>query len=158
VDDETGREVVLRPLHDHLLGDPAAVARMRALAGAAGRVAHPRVVAVRGLWAEKGRPFLVADRVDGVPLDRVDGPLAPDAVVALGHQVCEALVAAHAADLVHGDLRPGHVLVGDRGAFVIDFAPDLLPPVRPGQTAPEVQAGAPPGKAADLYGLGVVLY
>src|SRR5690606_31121364 len=43
---------------------------------------------------------------------------------------------------------------------VCDFGTglDAAPPVRPGQTAPEVQAGAPPGRPADLYGLGVVLY
>lgn len=160
VDEQTGREVVLRPLHDHLLDDPAAMARIRALAGAAGRFAHPHAAMVRGLWSEEGRPILVVDRVDGIPLDRVEGPLVPEAVVALGVQVCEALVAAHAAGVVHGDLRPGHVLVGPPGAVVCDFGagPDAVPPVRPGQTAPEVQAGAPPGRAADLYGLGVVLY
>lgn len=160
VDDDTGRSVVLRPLHPHLIGDPVAEARIRALAGAAGRLAHAHVATVRGIWSEDGRPFLVADRVDGIPLDRLDGPLPPEAALTLGVQVCEALVAAHAAGLVHGDLRPGHVLVGLAGASVIDFGPavDAPPPVRPGQTAPEVQAGATPGRAADLYGLGVVLY
>lgn len=169
VDEHTGRPVAIKMLHEHLVGDPAALARLEAEAGIAGRLSHRRVVEVLGLWSDAGRWMLVTQRVDGCSLDQVQGPLAPEAAIALGIQVCDALVAAHDAGLVHGDLRPGNVLVGPAGASVFDFGvassariaatgagADL--PVRPGETAPELQGGAPPVPATDLYGLGVVLH
>lgn len=165
VDLHTGRDVAVKVLHEHLVRDEAALVRLDAEVGVAGRLSHPRVVGVLGLWQHEGRPIVVTERVEGTSLDRLDGPLPPEAVVALGLQLSEALAIAHHAGLVHGDVRPGNVLVGPGGASLFDFGVQGIlakdpgrTGVRPGETAPEVSAGAPPGVASDLYGLGVVLY
>lgn len=163
LDVETGREVVVKLLHEHLVADPQALARLEAEAGLAGRLSHAHIVEVLGLWSSDGRWFLAAERVEGPSLAQVDGALAPEAVIALGLQLCDALAAAHERNLIHGDLRPGNVLLGPHGASLFDFGVAHLARegqhlVRPGQTAPEVASGATPRVAADLYGLGVVLY
>ncbi|MCB9688527.1 MAG: serine/threonine protein kinase [Alphaproteobacteria bacterium] len=152
----TGRAVAVKVLHPELVGDPATLARLQDAASAAGRLTHPHVVQVVGLWSDgPGRWVLVTERVEGRALQDVGGPLAPSAVAALGFELASALEAAHLAGLVHGDVRPGNVLVGTGGARLFDFGSDLI---HPGQTAPEVVDGAPRGPAADLYGLGLVLW
>jgi hypothetical protein len=179
-DEATGRAVVAKLLHSNLtdstLTDSPAgseaselgLARLQEEAALAGRLRHPRVIEVLGLWAHQSedregpsRWVLVSERFDGVALSEV-GQLAPEAVVALGLEVCEGLQAAHDAGLVHGDVRPGNVLVGARGASLFDFGlgrlgqDDLL--LRAGETAPERQDGGPPTVASDVYGLGLVLW
>ena len=166
--DESGeRDVVVKLLHPHLADDAGALEILRAEAGAAGRLRHRNIVEVLGLWSDNGRWFLVSERVDGCAVSDVQSTMAPEAVIALGQQVVVALIAAHDAGLVHGDVRPGNVLVGSGGARLFDFgvSPWLarsgntaLATVRAGETAPEVHAGGPAGPPADLYGVGVVLY
>ena len=172
VDEETGQVVALKLLHEHLATDSRALERLQAEAGIASRLANPRILKVKGLWSDQGRWLLVSERLDAVGLERaVEAAWAPAAVVAIGLELASALDAAHTAGVIHGDVRPGNVLVGPGcGAVLFDFSPggargefgtsslggdDRL---RPGETSPEVQAGAAPGRAADLYGLGVILY
>ncbi len=165
VDRASGEAVAAKVLHAHLVDDPGALARLKAEAGAAGRLHHRGIVGVVGLWADLAGQVLVTARVDGIALHAIDSPLAPEAVVALGIQLADALVAAHSGGLVHGDVRPGNVLLGRRGACLFDFGvagwvatgPEAAS-LRAGETAPEVWAGAPPGVPADLYGLGIVLH
>jgi hypothetical protein len=169
-DEATGRRVVAKMLHSTLTESETSAQGLAGLqeeAALAGRLRHPRVIEVLGLWAHKPEPgepsrwVLVSERFDGVALSEV-GQLAPEAVVALGLQLCEGLQAAHDAGLVHGDVRPGNVLVGPSGASLFDFGlgrlgqDDLL--LRAGETAPERQDGAPPTAASDVYGLGLVLW
>jgi len=163
--DELGqRDVALKLLHPHLSDDPGALEILRAEAGAAGRLKHKNIVEVLGLWSDEGRWFLVSERVDGCSVSQVGAPMAPEAVIALGQQIVQALAASHGTGLIHGDVRPGNVLVGTSGARLFDFgiaswlSQNGEATVRPGETAPEVHAGGPPGVHADLYGLGIVLY
>ncbi len=158
VDRATGRAVAVKVLHPERVGDPETLARLQDEVAVAGRLSHPNVVGVLGLWADgPGRWVLVTERASGEPLHQVvTGPLAPAAVAALGFELASALEAAHGAGLVHGDVRPGNVLVGAGGARLFDFGTGRI--VHAGQTAPEVIDGAPPGPASDLYGLGVVLH
>lgn len=159
-DEVAAREVCLKLVHDHLLGDEAALRALQAEAGAAARFRHPHVLVVHGLWSHEGQWFLVTERIPGAALDSV-APLGPDGVVALGLEVARALSALHEAGHVHGDVRPGHVVCGERGAVLLGFGQrGARGPWAslPGQTAPEVALGSPPGVPADLYGLGVVLH
>lgn len=159
VDRETGREVAAKVLH---ADRPDARARLQDEAGVAGRLGHAAVVEVLGVWADRpaegpDRWVLVTELVRGaVPLSALATPLAPEAVAALGAELAGALEAAHALGVVHGDVRPGNVLLAPSGAKLFDFG--VRGSIRPGETAPEVEAGAPAGPAADVYGLGVVLF
>ena len=172
IDEATGRRVAAKLLHEDLVGSAdvpkeTLLARLQEEAALAGRLRHPRVVEVLGVWAHRGllpgepRWVLASERKDAVALTAV-GRLTPEAVVALGLDLCEGLAAAHAASLLHGDVRPGNVLIGADGASLFDFAlaertcsRALL---RAGESAPERHDGAPPTAASDMYGLGIVLW
>ena len=66
----TGRAVVVQVLHPQLEGDPAAMARLQAAAAVAGRLSHPHVVEVLGVWSDHGRWLLASERVDALALQR----------------------------------------------------------------------------------------
>jgi eukaryotic-like serine/threonine-protein kinase len=163
-DRATGRAVAAKVLHAN---DDESLARLQDEAAIAGRLRHPNVVEVVGLWSDRGdeagpgaprRWFLVSDRVRGMSLDEV-GPVPPEAVVALGLELVDGLQAAEKLGLVHGDVRPGNVLVGPSGAALFDFGVGGgATQLRPGETAPERLDGGPPSPAGDVYGLGVVMY
>jgi len=161
LDKATGDRRAAKVLHDDRVGDAQAVERLQREASTMGRLRHPRILEGFGLWSDgDGRWILVTERIDGVALSQVDTALEPTAVVTLGIQLAEALEAAHERGIVHGDVRPGNVLVAPEGCKLFDFGlvvgeATLL---RAGQTAPEVLRGGPARVPADLYGLGVVLY
>lgn len=160
-DEATGEALVLKFPWDSREVAPEQSARLARRAGLAVSLSHPRWARTRGLVAHEGRWVLVTERVSGGSLVDVSAPLGALAAAMVAEQVAEALVVAHAAGLVHGDLRAESVLLGGEGARVCDpavlgadQAPELL---RPESHAPEVLLGGPATPAADLYGLGVVL-
>lgn len=157
-----------------LAGEPTVQARLEAEARTAARLVHPNVVGVFDVGDDRGRPFIVMERLSGRTLadDLPDGPLPPDAVRRLGLDLAAALAAAHAAGIVHCDVKPGNILAGDDGGWkVSDFgiartvdsivadvtSPDVLVGT-PAYVAPELVAGSPPTPAVDIYALGAVLY
>lgn len=167
--DEAGeRLVAVKLLHERLTADGDALRTLEAEAAAAGRLRHDGIVGVHGLWAHGGRRLLVTERVTGESLMAWDGALSLDHALVVGEQVARALAHAHRTGRVHGDVRPGNVLLGPTGARLFDFGlaswvaaigglEGPVPTVRAGETAPEVIDGGPPVAASDLYGLGVVL-
>jgi DNA-binding beta-propeller fold protein YncE len=138
----------------------------------AARLDHPAVVPVFDSREVDGELIVAMRLVAGGDLRRLidrQGPLAPDRAVALLGQVGEALDAAHAAGIVHRDVKPHNVLVeGDR-AFLSDFGlakalgeSGALSGASVVGTAqymsPEQWRGEDVGPAADVYSLGCVLY
>ena len=134
-------------------------------------VRHPGLARVHDVGAAGGRPYLVMDLVAGRPLADLlaDGPLRPEAAIALAADVAGVLVAVHRVGLVHRDVKPDNIVIDPQGvAHLIDFGmaareqPDLGDRVTGtlAYAAPE-QAGtlhrAVDGRA-DLYALGVVLF
>ncbi|MFI6923799.1 protein kinase [Nonomuraea spiralis] len=142
-------------------------------ARAAGRVAHPGVAAVYDVLEEGGHPWIVMQLVHSRTLGetvRADGPLPPRKVAAIGLQLLEALRAAHAAGVLHRDVKPDNVLLTEDGRAVLtDFGiattEDEAPVTRtgvligtPAFMAPERAAGGQARSASDLWSLGVTLY
>ncbi|MFC5830823.1 serine/threonine-protein kinase [Nonomuraea insulae] len=142
-------------------------------ARAAGRVAHPGVATVYDVVEERGHPWIVMQLVRSRTLGeliRDEGPMPPLDAAAVGLQLMEALRAAHAAGVLHRDVKPDNVLLAQDGRAVLtDFGiattEDEAPLTRtgilvgtPAFMAPERAAGSRAMPASDLWSLGVTLY
>jgi eukaryotic-like serine/threonine-protein kinase len=125
-----GKRVAVKVMHRELLAYPELAARFRREAKVTSEMTHPHIVSVYGFGATPaGQPYLVMEFLDGedlqTRLERV-GPLPPDTVVQIVNQVASALAAAHAAGVVHRDLKTDNVFLvraPDDAVFakVVDF-------------------------------------
>jgi len=106
-------------------GDPRHVARFKREARAAASLAHPGVVAVYDTGEDEATRFIVMECVSGRSLSEVlreDAPLEPAQAARIAAQIAGALGAAHAAGIVHRDIKPGNVMLAADGAVkVLDF-------------------------------------
>jgi serine/threonine protein kinase len=139
----------------------------------AARLSHPGLVTVFDVAEEDGRPWIIMELVEGSSLDQIieqDGPLPPHRAAEAGRQLLSALATAHAAGVLHRDVKPSNVLLTDGGRAVLtDFGiatfqgdPKLtqtgMVMGSPGFTAPERIQGNPATPASDLWSLGATLY
>ncbi|MFK4210926.1 bifunctional serine/threonine-protein kinase/ABC transporter substrate-binding protein [Streptomyces sp. NPDC030920] len=166
-----GALAAVKVIRAELAADPGFRARFRRESEAAGRVAGPWVVPVTGADTEAREPWLATAFVPGPSLAEAvgtGGPLPAATVRVLGARLAGALVAVHAAGLVHRDLKPGNVLLALDGPRLIDFgiarhegATALTATGAvigtPGYLAPEQASAGPLGPACDLFSLGCVL-
>ena len=158
-----------------LTDEERGVLRERTLreARAAARLDHPRVTSVYDVVEEDGKPWLVLEHVDADSLQSLleqGGPISPRAVARIGLDVLSALEAAHAAGIVHRDVKPGNVLVERDGhAWLTDFGiATTLGETSlttqgaligsPSFMSPERLHGDEPSPAMDLWSLGATLY
>lgn len=171
-DEELDRPVAVKVL-DALAGDDEARRRFVREARLAARLSHPNVVAVYDVGDRDGVPYIVMEYVEGETLAELlagRGRLAPEEAVRLAVQVCAGLEHAHAAGLVHRDVKPQNLLVGTDGTVKIsDFGIARAAEATrmttegtilgtAGYLAPEQLAGGEITPAADVYGVGAVLY
>jgi hypothetical protein len=168
-----GRPVAIKILKDEYLGDPGFLERFRAEARHAALVNHEGIANVYDYGEEDGSAFLVMELVPGEPLSSIlerQHTLTPDRVLDFVAQTAMALHAAHAAGLVHRDIKPGNLLVTPDGRVKItDFGiariTDQVPLTATGQVmgtvqylSPEQASGQPASPATDVYSLGIVAY
>ncbi|MFE9169909.1 serine/threonine-protein kinase [Streptomyces kebangsaanensis] len=149
------------------------LARTRAEARAAARINHSAVVTVHDVLEHDGRPWIVMELVEGRSLADVvkeRGRVEPEEAARTGLWVLRALRAAHAAGVLHRDVKPGNVLLGQDGRVLLtDFGIAQIEGdttiTRTGEVvgsvdylAPERVRGHDPGPASDLWALGATLY
>jgi serine/threonine-protein kinase len=176
-----GRGVAIKVLHDDLVHDPTMLARFRREAQAAARLHHPNVSSVLDVGeTPAGHQIMVMELVVGRSLGELmdDAPLAHGRIIHLVRQILIGLDHAHAAGLVHRDLKPDNVIVehddrGDEVPRIVDFGIAALRDEdvaggkltetgtllgTPRYMAPEQARGEPVDHRADLFALGVMLF
>jgi serine/threonine-protein kinase len=171
-DVELDRAVALKRLAENLARDEDVRRRFLREARLAARLAHPNVVRVFDVGEDDGRPFIAMEYVEGQTLADLlarRGSVSAKEAATLGVQACSALAAAHAAGLVHRDVKPHNLLLGRDGILKLgDFgiaaghegtkltvAGTVLGTA--GYLAPEQARGEQVTAAADIYSLGAVL-
>jgi eukaryotic-like serine/threonine-protein kinase len=174
VDLVLGRPVAVKLLREDYSQHPETLERFRGEARHTAAVSHPGIARMYdyGEPSPGQPPFLVMELVEGSPLTRLleRGPLVPARTMDIVAQAAAGLDAAHAAGLVHRDIKPGNLLVSPDGTvkitdFGIAYAAGSAPLTRtgaligtPAYLAPERVNGSSAGPASDLYSLGIVAY
>jgi serine/threonine protein kinase len=174
----TGKRFAIKVLHADLARQPEVVSRFLREAEATSVLHHANIVDVVDVnRAPDGRPFIVAELLEGEQLgeylERVNKLSVPEAI-RICRQICQALIAAHAHDIVHRDIKPENVfLVGaspERRAKVLDFGISRVGEVSgnltktgmvmgtPAYMPPEQARGQRVDHRADIYSVGVILY
>ncbi|MGI8941414.1 MAG: protein kinase domain-containing protein [Actinomycetota bacterium] len=125
-DERLNRHVVVKVLKEGLSQDASFVERFRREARAVAALSHPNIASVYDSGEDAGRHFMVMELVKGRDLGRIineDGALSPDRAADIAAQMCDALAHAHAADIIHRDVKPANVIVdeGTGQALVTDF-------------------------------------
>ncbi|MFD8548545.1 serine/threonine-protein kinase [Streptomyces sp. NPDC059649] len=180
-DELLGRQVAVKRLHvsPQLEADELATRHERTTreAQAAARINHPNVVGVHDVVDDAGLPCIVMEYVPSTTLGdaikeaaRTGGSVTPREAARIGRGMIAALRAAHAAGVLHRDVKPGNVLLGEDGRVVLtDFgiavASGASTLTKTGELvgsidylAPERVKGGTPGPASDLWALGATLY
>jgi serine/threonine-protein kinase len=175
-----GREVAVKLLKHEYADDASFRSRFETEARHAGALHHPGIAAVfdfgEGTVADgsgAARPFLVMELVDGQPLSallRADEPMDPEVARGLLAQAADAIGAAHAAGIIHRDVKPANLLVTpSREVKITDFgiarAAEGMALTQTGQVmgtpqyiSPEQARGTTATPASDVYALGVVAF
>ena len=173
VQESVGRKVALKVMST-VAADADMERRFRAECRTVGELSwHPHVVALyeAGI-SDEGRPYMAMELMPGGSVsDKVaaDGRLDPREVTRVGIEIADALAAAHEAGVVHRDVKPGNILIGRRGEYLLgDFGIATISDVTKSATgsfsgtvaycAPEVLRGERAAPPADLFSLGASLY
>jgi hypothetical protein len=173
------RPVAVKILHEHLAEDETFLERFRREALAAASLSHPHVVAIYDTGEDGGEAgalshYIVMEHCGGGTLATLlsaEGPFEPGRAIRVGSTICDALEYAHSKGIVHRDVKPANVLVGDDGLFKVgDFgiakAVTATSDITTTGTimgtvayiSPEYASDRELDARSDIYSLGVVLY
>jgi len=176
IDKAIGREVAIKTLTGGFLSDPTMLARFYEEGRRTGRLKHPNIVTVYDLGDDNGTPYIVMERVEGDPLDKLIRSGAPLSMVdrlGIMEEVCSALGYAHRNNVIHRDVKPANIfLQPDGAAKLLDFGIARLEKrdqdvsfTRTGRLigtvpymAPERLMGESVDGRSDIFAAGVVLY
>jgi hypothetical protein len=176
-DEHLARKVAIKVLPPAFTRDRRRRDRLRLEARAAAALSHPGIATVYALLEIDDRLYLVCEFVRGETLRAEIGRGLPSAetVIDIGVQVADALAAAHAAGVVHRDLKPDNVIRDETGRVrILDFGVAYIDPAArlpiqrltdagfligtPAYMSPEQLEGAEVDARSDIFGLGVLLY
>ncbi len=174
-----GKTFALKVLHSHYTRDADVISRFMREARAASQTGHPHIIDVIDVGTnDEGDVYFVMELLEGHNLGEAikrEGPLAVRRAVHIARQVCQALSAAHAAGIIHRDLKSENIILTARGkdpdfVKVLDFgickqmdgesastSPGLIMG-SPDYMAPEQGAGLDATIASDIYALGCILF
>jgi tetratricopeptide (TPR) repeat protein len=177
-DSQLRRRVALKFLPERIVADPTAVERFVREARAASALNHPNIVTIHEIGETGPNRFIVMEFIVGSTLRKMVGQGMDLASLArIGEQVAKALSVAHAAGIVHRDIKPDNIMVRDDGYVkVLDFGLARLVPTGSSPTfatadtaagtvlgtarymSPEQARGEMTDSATDMFSLGIVLY
>ena len=171
-DQELGRKVAIKILHDRYANDTQFVERFRREATHAAGLSHPNVVSIFDRGEAEGSYYIVMEYVEGRTLKELivtRGPCPVPVAISYVRQVLAALRYAHRNGIVHRDIKPHNVLVDHEGRVkVADFgiaragssqmteAGSIIGTAQ--YLSPEQARGAPVDESSDLYSTGIVLF
>jgi len=171
-DQELGRKVAIKMLHDRYANDTQFVERFRREATHAAGLSHPNVVSIFDRGEAGGSYFIVMEYVEGRTLKELivtRGPCPVPVAISYVRQVLAALRYAHRNGIVHRDIKPHNVLVDHEGRVkVADFgiaragssqmteAGSIIGTAQ--YLSPEQARGAPVDESSDLYSTGILLF
>ncbi|MEV0996222.1 serine/threonine-protein kinase [Nonomuraea sp. NPDC050202] len=170
--DGEGREVAIKVLHPHVAADLKARDRLTREVETMRRVRSPFVAEVIDAELVGSQPYVVTRFAPGRTLEDTvlaEGPLEARQVIQLAQGLCRALVAIHAADVIHRDFKPSNVMLVDERPLVIDFGiAHLVNATRltqtgmfvgtPGYLAPEIIRDSEITQAADVHALASTVF
>jgi serine/threonine protein kinase len=175
LDTRLGRHAALKFLSSELTADPSSFLRLQQEARTASSLNHPNILTIYDIGQDYGEHFIASEFVDGVTLRAaLDRRLIePSNAIEIAMQIASALISAHAAGVVHRDLKSGNIMLRPDGFVkVIDFGLAKLDAAHPAgefsepggiagsvdYMSPEQARGDAVDSRTDIWSLGVVLY
>ncbi|HRQ64268.1 MAG TPA: protein kinase [Xanthomonadaceae bacterium] len=169
------RHVAIKVMAESLSHDPTVVERFLREARSMASLNDPHIIQVYTIGKEGGQPFFAMEFVEGESLSAMlkrEGRLAPDQALSIVHQTAMGLATAHDRGVIHRDIKPGNLMISNRGSVKIaDFgialsAQDISKKLTstgefvgtPGYLSPEVCLGKPVDQRSDIFSLGIVLF
>ena len=169
-DEDLGRRVAIKILNDRYANDDLFIERFRREAKSAAALSHPNIVSVYDRGEAEGTYYIAMEVIEGRSLKELimtRGPLPIPQALAYTHEILEALRFAHRHGIIHRDIKPHNILIGERlkvtdfgiaraGASQMTEAGSIMGTAQ--YLSPEQARGAPVTASSDLYSVGIVLY
>jgi len=167
------RKVAVKVLRQQFVNDEEFISRFRREAQSAAALSHPNVVSIYDVGQQEDIHYIVMEYVEGHNLNEIiveRAPLQIEEAINIAQQICDALDHAHANHIIHRDIKPHNILIGNNGRVkVTDFgiarAATSSKITQTGSVvgsvhyfSPEHAKGVNTGEKSDLYSLGIVLY
>jgi serine/threonine-protein kinase len=171
-DTDLDRQVALKFLTKKVAPDDPAMTRFKREARAVAALNHPAIIDIYEIGTDEGLPYIAMPHIEGETLGDLmtRGPLPVEQATEIVHQICAGLERAHAAGIVHRDIKPGNILVDRNGRVkILDFGLAKME-AEPQVTAdhsllgtvcymsPEQARGDEVDGRSDIFSLGCVLY